>query len=802
MSGKVQVGAWFPFENIDFPLINTVHMASSHWYCPDGTTDDPLAYINASGYPTQMPADGKKYRLRNVCGYVVSGEQWILTWDGTATVAVSLFTGSVSFSSSVAANRIACTITGTENDVFNVAVDVTSVGAGFGNLRFFRASYETRLNSGEKFDPNFLTRYSGWKAVRFMDYLSTNDSPQVSWANRVTESQLSWVGTNVLTSRYAGKASKANNVFTTAAAVSGNPSSWSHGMVVQARVPAPTWLTVANFGAGAGGTNPARVQFSTTHGWSTGQKGVFTSGSMHGGTIAANLAGNEYTFTVVSADTISLDGVDCSTWGTYTTDGSGKFGLTPSLSCGALPQKRVIQITLDNPSFSGWGQVDALMLFTYDSLYDCLIYSQVWSASVTDLSNPLTGRTGFPIETIVDLANQLNVYPWICLPHMADDNYVTQCATYVRDNLSVGLTVYFELSNEVWNSQFTQTAYASSRAIKAGFTSSANQYDLWHGYRFYQVMSLVGGVFSGQMGRVKRVMAVFTGGYRFASVLNRFQAPGTGLADYPISVADAVALGLYYESRRADTAVNQYVWQGSQGTPSQKQDAIVYFDGKLRDDGARFTGTISGNTLTITNLISGVVRVNDAIYGGGIGVATPNAINRTITAGSGNSWTISGASLGNLGPATFDTTSGNYCLKTLRDIVIPSWKQIADAPASSVGPLDLICYEAGSGQFLQTGVYTIYPSTTYDPGTGAVTLTNTDLFAAYNSYFASPECALTLYTIWRNFEQAGGKMMSQYTLTSSASSPWGLARPTSLAALNKVGDALTVFNSGKRRLVW
>jgi hypothetical protein len=660
------------------------------------------------------------------------------------------------------------------------------------------------LNNGEKFDPNFLARYSGWKCIRFMDWLNTNGTRNSHWDNREAETNLSWVGVNVLQSCYAGKATNSGNVFTTASAIAGNPSTLTNGMVVQARVPPPNWLTVSNFGAGAGGTNPARVQFSTNHGFSTGQKGVFTSSSMNGGNIATNLAGNEYAFTVVSADTISLDGIDCSTWGTYTS--GGRFGLTPQLACGSLPQKRIIRDILENPSFSGWSAADTLMTFTYDSLYDAYIQSPTSTLSNTNLSGSFIGfRSGFPIETIVDLCNTVGSDLWYCIPHGADDSWITGAATYIRDNLNSNLVAYFEYSNEVWNTNgvFTQTYYSAARAIKAGFTTSQNQQDLWYGYRFHQIMSAIETVFSGQMSRIKRVMAVFTGNYRFSSQANRFQAPGTGLASFPISKADAIAIAPYFESRRADTALNQYVWQASKGSAAQKQTAVTYFDDKLRDDGAVFTGTVSGNTLTVTSLISGTIRINDTIYGGGIALGTPAAANRTITAGSGSTWTISGTSLGNLGPATFNTTSGNYCVKTLKDIVFPSWKAVADAPASGVGPLDLVCYEGGVGQFLQAGVYTISPSTSYDPGTGSVTLTNTDLTNAYEAYFASPECALSCYTNWRNFELAGGKLMSQYTLTSSQNSPWGVGRPTSMAALNKTGDALVAFNTvGKRRFVW
>lgn len=55
-------------------------------------------------------------------------------------------------------------------------------------------------------------------------------------------------------------------------------------------------------------------------------------------------------------------------------------------------------------------------------------------------------------EEVVDIANTLGKDAWVCLPHPADDSYVTGLATFLRDNLNPGVNVYFEISNEIWNS--------------------------------------------------------------------------------------------------------------------------------------------------------------------------------------------------------------------------------------------------------------------------------------------------------------------------------------------------------------
>ena len=58
---------------------------------------------------------------------------------------------------------------------------------------------------------------------------------------------------------------------------------------------------------------------------------------------------------------------------------------------------------------------------------------------------------GMAVEYMVQLANDLDADPWFNMPHMADDAFVRNFATYVRDNLEPGRTAYVEWSNEIWN---------------------------------------------------------------------------------------------------------------------------------------------------------------------------------------------------------------------------------------------------------------------------------------------------------------------------------------------------------------
>lgn len=74
-------------------------------------------------------------------------------------------------------------------------------------------------------------------------------------------------------------------------------------------------------------------------------------------------------------------------------------------------------------------------------------------------------RRGAPIEVMVALANILGSNPWFTLPHQADDDFIRFYADYAHRYLDPKLAAHVELSNEVWNWQFDQAAWANQQAI-------------------------------------------------------------------------------------------------------------------------------------------------------------------------------------------------------------------------------------------------------------------------------------------------------------------------------------------------
>ena len=85
---------------------------------------------------------------------------------------------------------------------------------------------------------------------------------------------------------------------------------------------------------------------------------------------------------------------------------------------------------------------------------------------------------GMAWEYAIRFWNETDTDAWVNIPFTADDNYVTQLATLLRNNLEPGRKVYVEWSNEVWNGAYPYPANANKDAavaeVQANPTSPLN----------------------------------------------------------------------------------------------------------------------------------------------------------------------------------------------------------------------------------------------------------------------------------------------------------------------------------------
>ena len=105
-----------------------------------------------------------------------------------------------------------------------------------------------------------------------------------------------------------------------------------------------------------------------------------------------------------------------------------------------------------------------------------------------------------PLEVQVRLANEVGADPWFNIPHLANDDYVRQFATFVRDHLDPRLRAHVELTNEAWNWQFPQT----HELVEAGQALWGNgQVGVYYVKRATEVMQVWDTVFADEAGNTQ-----------------------------------------------------------------------------------------------------------------------------------------------------------------------------------------------------------------------------------------------------------------------------------------------------------
>jgi len=69
----------------------------------------------------------------------------------------------------------------------------------------------------------------------------------------------------------------------------------------------------------------------------------------------------------------------------------------------------------------------------------------------TPAFGPRLPMGGMAWELLIDIANECGKDIWLCVPHLADDDYVRELARLTRDRLRANSRCLIELSNELWN---------------------------------------------------------------------------------------------------------------------------------------------------------------------------------------------------------------------------------------------------------------------------------------------------------------------------------------------------------------
>lgn len=134
---------------------------------------------------------------------------------------------------------------------------------------------------------------------------------------------------------------------------------------------------------------------------------------------------------------------------------------------------------LTNPKFATIRFKDFTATDSGDPLYPAQTEwsdrSQLEHASQTRI-DAIGKRGGAAWEYVIELANLTGIDPWINVPVSASAEYITQLATYFKENLNPDLNIYVESSNEVWNTAdaFQQHKWNQAQAKDLGIGEHEN----------------------------------------------------------------------------------------------------------------------------------------------------------------------------------------------------------------------------------------------------------------------------------------------------------------------------------------
>jgi hypothetical protein len=155
--------------------------------------------------------------------------------------------------------------------------------------------------------------------------------------------------------------------------------------------------------------------------------------------------------------------------------------------------------------WSGWGALRAMNIMGTNN-------SKLVRWSERPLPDDRTfAQQGLALELLLDLANRCGAGPWLCMPHRADDDFLRRAASLASEKLDERLPLWVEHSNEVWNPDFEQSAYASQQGMAQGLAPDANTARWrWHAKRSRDIFAIWSQPFAGTQ-RLKRVLGTQTG---------------------------------------------------------------------------------------------------------------------------------------------------------------------------------------------------------------------------------------------------------------------------------------------------
>ena len=202
--GRSQVNLWSLLIGDDYPFINHLKTAQS-WALADFSTAPAPDTLDVNGYPIRISNGGVATLFFVPTPEEYSGN-WIITWDGDGTIALSVQHTTISGSKSGHNGRYICRL---GNRRVDFRITATNPGNHLRNVKVFRADHEGLITAGEVFTPLFKQKLleARFGVCRFLDWQNGNQSNVTVWADKKPIDYVFYQGHEFKSRLYAGTAS-------------------------------------------------------------------------------------------------------------------------------------------------------------------------------------------------------------------------------------------------------------------------------------------------------------------------------------------------------------------------------------------------------------------------------------------------------------------------------------------------------------------------------------------------------------------------------------------------------------------
>lgn len=479
----------------DYPFMNMMKAAST-LTCNssvDGFGPDP-DILDINGYPTANTGGQGYSTLLIIPRQIERPGRYILEWDGTGTFVDSSDGSGITGSFSTSGVKFI-----PYSNQMGLSYSTSASPNHVRNIRFYHEDDATEFAAGEVFGSKLRARLreANFGVIRYMDWQNNNTNNAAKWAdNKATTCYSYYV------SEYRGSAWGADKWYHGVTTSSGGAYSISTS---RGRSPVNGDIMQLKFDTDAGATITAAV--------SSGSNTVLTIATSAPNTTFGTV-GESVTVGVVSGSWSGMNGtwtVQARSAGSVTINFDSHL-LTPGALAGATDRPLQLYHTFCTLNVDGGGAVNILdplagALSTGGNSYPCrylrntgsgggdaeysgyycyatLVYNSAipgWIKQGGDRT-AVTGLNNYtPPQLGLQLAAEMGAHPWFCMPIQSMDpmtDYVTQLATYCRDNGPSWMVPRFEPPNECFNNSggFQNNGNCKNRSAAYGWPSATDDY--------------------------------------------------------------------------------------------------------------------------------------------------------------------------------------------------------------------------------------------------------------------------------------------------------------------------------------